>query len=327
MNEEIEKIKKNVNFAEYLEKIENFQKKEDKSTSKYPIYKKDDLVLMLFKVENIPYQLAKHLNSTDTKAFNLIQYLQKYKKLSLKEIKEQLSNQRIKNSLSQKKNPTIKNTNNNSTNYYDFIQKWCTPLKFTNNKYLNNREIKSNTINHKKFSNLYYNQKYQFILIPNYKDDDKNVVTSYEMIKNTGEKRIKEGSTRSFYQTINNGNEKNLIITEGIVNLLSYYSLKNKTKNLDNTAGVSLSGQFGTNTIKGIKNHIKNNSFFNIILATDNDEKGNIFRKTLEKEIQNSNDKITITKMNLPENQDLNDILKQQNKTLVNTSNDRERVF
>lgn len=176
-----------------------------------------------------------------------------------------------------------------------------------NPKYLNTRGLSNDTI--AAFKPVIKNLKsgrsdensFDNIAFPYF---DKGGNTIGLEIRNKQFKKMQSGSNRSvgvWHSPIpENGNIKNVILTESPIDALSYYQMKGKKYPVENTLYVAFGGTVGDGQLVTVKNILSKISlptnFITFVSAVDNDEMGKLYNEKFKSKFKNVREDFPVKK-------------------------------
>ena len=310
-----EEIKKKINFLEYLKK-DGWEIKKNKCTpnSRFQVVKKGKRTLLVFyPSNNYSYMIAKEL--PDGKAFNLIQYCNSqgitYPEISSKLMKWKSPIQFNKTS----KQFATKQTKKNFKwieNYPSYADIECPE---TDKYFLEKRKLKKEIFKHKKLQNIYFNDLYKNLMVPHYDNNDEIITLEY-----VGRKGVffPKNTQKSIYTTNIFENDKFIVITESIIDLISFFCFFPYI--LDVCIGVDITGNPSLLGKEKLKKLFSQHREKEIVLGLDNDDAGNKLKQLILKLIKETDEENKnffqrkITELPLLKGKDINEMLVNNQK-------------
>ncbi len=168
---------------------------------------------------------------------------------------------------------------------------------------INERKIPLSTLHHPKFAGRIRIDAHQNAIFPHFSDGQ---VCGYE-IKNSNFTGFSPHGKRGLWCSVYQPSAHRIIITESAIDALSFHALHGRQHDLY----LSIGGQLGKKQLSLIQRSIKNVSG-DVVVAFDNDEKGNQYASILKELLQG----IELTRW-LPTAKDWNDDLRASHQESV----------
>lgn len=329
---DFKQVKKNINFENLLIYL-GYKKNERESTERWIKFKDKHSNATLLLIDSTKGNYKILINKDTNKFQDVIGFInelyegdwhQTIEALKIFSEKSKFQSSTIKFIQA----PTLKAEKKFIFSKQNYNKHTCKNLKLMGENlffYLTNkRKIANNIILSNRFSNIVITinifYKKEALQIPNY--DTKNNIINYEFLTEKGKKSNAKGGRKSIYTTERQNDDENIIITQSILDLYSYYDLT--APDNKNTYGISTGGELakkGKDTIKEIITNTNNNlNFKKVILAFNNDEAGKNLTNSLTNFIQIYNDNLKIIYFPIGNNKDLNEMLvKIKNSVKIET--------
>lgn len=185
------------------------------------------------------------------------------------------------------------------------------------NYFLKKRKFTKKIFQHPRLQNIYFHPERKNLIIPHYDLENENIITAQFI--STEQKIFPKDTTKTLYITPTFPNDKKIIITESVLDLISYYCLNQKE--LDTTIGIDTAGNPSILGKEKLEKTIEKFKKQEIIYGFDNDNAGQQLMALVNEIVEKTNKKRKrkTSKISLPKNKDLNDLLvkKTSNKNKI----------